>query len=285
MILLADSGSTKTDWRILHNNGSITQAKTAGFNPYFQDTETIFKELQQVLLPQLSGTQTREIHFYGAGCSTDINRTVVKTALNLAFPEVQVEINHDLLAAARALCGYEPGIACILGTGVNSCLYDGKEIIAGRPSLGFWLGDEGSGGYMGKTLIQQYFHEDMPADIRQKFEKRYNPILGNILENAYKKPFPNAFFASFSKFLFDNLSNPYCYQLVYSGFVSFFDRYVCKYENYQSYKVHFVGSVAFFYSNVLRQVAIDKGITLQHILESPISGLTLYHQQQLKSEV
>jgi hypothetical protein len=120
----------------------------------------------------------------------------------------------------------------------------------------------------------------MPQELRQKFEKRYKPVLGNILENAYKKPFPNAFFASFSKFLFDNLNHPYAYQLAYDGFVTFFDRYVCKYTNYQSYKVNFTGSVAFYYSNILRQVANDKGITLKHILESPISGLTLYHQQK-----
>jgi glucosamine kinase len=282
MVLIADSGSTKTDWRLIHPDGSVEQAKTAGFNPYFQDTETIYAELKQNLLPELKIHAVKEVYYYGAGCSTESTRGIVQAAIDQAFPGTYIEVTHDMLAAARALCGHEPGIACILGTGVNSCLYDGKQIIAGRPSLGFWLGDEGSGGYFGKTLVQQYFHEDMPIDLRQKFEKRFSPVLGTILENAYKKPFPNAYFASFSKFLFDNLSHPYCYQLAYDGFVAFFNRYVCKYENFQSHKVHFVGSVAFYYSNVLRQVASDKGITLQYILESPISGLTLYHQQQLK---
>ncbi|QHT69873.1 N-acetylglucosamine kinase [Rhodocytophaga rosea] len=282
MVLIADSGSTKTDWRLISSDGSVSQAKTAGFNPYFQDTETIYTELKQHLVPEITTNAVREVYYYGAGCSTETNQTIVQNAINQAFPRTYIEVTHDMLAAARALCGHEPGIACILGTGVNSCLYDGKQIVAGRPSLGFWLGDEGSGGYMGKTLVQHYFHEDMPADLRQKFEKRYTPVLGTILENAYKKPFPNAYFASFSKFLFDNLNHPYCYQLAYDGFVAFFNRYVCKYENYKAYKVHFVGSVAFYYSNVLRQVANDKGITLQYILESPISGLTLYHQQKLK---
>lgn len=283
MILIADSGSSKTDWRLLGPDGSVAQAKTVGFNPYFQDSDMIYEELEKTLLPQLSSTSVTaisEIYYYGAGCSSDTNRTIVRTAINKAFPNVQVDANHDLLAAARALCGHEPGIGCILGTGVNSCLYDGKDILTGRPSLGFWLGDEGSGGYMGKTLIQHYFHEDMPADLRQKFEKRYKPVLSTVLENAYKKPFPNSYFASYSKFLFDNISHPYAYQLVYDGFITFLNRYVLKYENARSYKVHFTGSVAFYYNTVLRKAAQDTGLTLGHIMESPIAGLTLYHQQK-----
>lgn len=282
MILIADSGSTKTDWRLLGPDGSIAQAKTAGFNPYFQDSEAIKNELLQNLLSQLDARDIQEVYYYGAGCSTDNTRNIVRTAIRSAFPHAAIEVNHDLLAAARALCGHQPGIACILGTGVNTCLYDGKEIVASRPSLGFWLGDEGSGGYIGKTLIQQYFHEEMPPELRQKFEKRYKPVLGDILENAYKKPFPNAFFASFSKFLFDNLSHPFAYRLAYNGFVTFFERYVCKFKDYQAYPVHFVGSVAFYYSNVLRQVAADKGILLKTIMETPIAGLTLFHQERIE---
>lgn len=278
MILIADSGSTKTDWRLLSANDTISQAKTIGFNPYFQDSESIYTELVQVLLPQLSSSEIKEIHFYGAGCSSDLTRGIVKTGIEKAFPGAEIHVNHDLLAAARSLCGHQPGIACILGTGVNSCLYDGQEIVAGRPSLGFWLGDEGGGSYLGKTLIQHYFHEDMPAEIRTKFKKRYTLTVSDVLENAYKKQLPSRYFATFSKFLFDNLSNPYCYKLVYDSFATFFDRYVCKYENYQAYPVHFIGSVAFYYNTILRQVAQDKGITLKNIMESPIAGLTLFHQ-------
>jgi N-acetylglucosamine kinase-like BadF-type ATPase len=280
MILIADSGSSKTDWRLLGPDGSVEQAKTVGFNPYFQDADMIYAELEKTLLPQLASTDISEIYYYGAGCSTDTTRGVVRSAVSTAFPGAYIDVNHDLLAAARALCGHEPGIACILGTGVNSCLYDGEKIVTGRPSLGFWLGDEGSGGYMGKTLIQQYFHEDMPEDLRQKFEKRYKPVLGTVLENAYKKPFPNSYFASFSKFLFDNISHPYAFRLVYDGFSLFFDRYVLKYPDAASYKVHFVGSVAFYYNTVVRRALGDKGLTVGHIMESPIAGLTLYHQQQ-----
>lgn len=280
MILIADSGSTKTDWRIIALDGTVSQAKTDGFNPYFQDTDTIYHALSHVLLPQLeTPSAIREIYYYGAGCSSDLTRDIVRKAVRRAFPAAQIEVNHDLLAAARALCGHEPGIACILGTGVNACLYDGKDIVAYRPSLGFWLGDEGSGGYLGKTLVQQYFHEEMPEELRQKFTKRYQPVLSDILENAYKKPFPNAFFASFSKFVFDNLTHPFAYQLAYDSFSLFFNRYVGKFDNYQQYPVHFVGSVAFYYTNVLRKVAADQHITLQRILESPIAGLTLYHQE------
>lgn len=155
MILIADSGSTKTDWRIIDNQGKITQAQTKGINPYYQSDTEIFEELDRTLRPQVP-EGINEIHFYGAGCNNDkINRTV-ETALNSIFGEATISVNSDLLAVARGLCGKEPGIACILGTGSNSCYYDGKNIVRNIPSWGTWLGDEGSGSYMGRRTIQTY---------------------------------------------------------------------------------------------------------------------------------
>lgn len=278
--LVADSGSTKTDWRLIKSDGSVEQAKTAGFNPYYQTTEEILAELQVHLVPKLQVAEVDEVHFYGAGCSNADKVKIVEDAFKQVFSSAAIHIEHDMLAAARALCGHEPGIACILGTGSNSCLYDGEKIIGQLPNLGFWLGDEGSGGYLGKRLIQDFIHKEMPQDLWLKFEKRYKVDRDILLDNLYKKPFPNRYAASFSKFLFDNRSNPYAYNLVYEAFDAFFQKSVVKYENYQSYKVHFTGSVAFYYNDILRRLASDRGVVVKNILETPIAGLTLYHSQE-----
>jgi N-acetylglucosamine kinase-like BadF-type ATPase len=263
------------------NDSTIEQIKTLGFSPRFQTSEEIYKEVADKVSPLIKEDVT-EVYFYGSGCSTESAVRIVENAMEKAFPHSNVFVGEDMLAAARALCGHEPGIACILGTGSNSCLFDGEKIIAAMPNLGFILGDEGSAGYMGKRLIQDYIHEVMPAHLIEKFKKRYNNLTRDeVVDAVYNQPMPSRYMASFTKFLFDNLSDPYAYQLVYNSFVEFFDKTVCKYENYKNLKVHFVGSVAFYYNSVLRQVANDKGVTLKNILESPIAGLTLYHQQIL----
>lgn len=278
MILIADSGSTKTDWRTIEINGRVEQARCAGFNPYYQSAEDIYKELSEILKPQLK-PGIGKIYFYGSGCSAEDKKNILMTALHRAFPDAEIYINHDMLAAARALCDSEPGIACILGTGSNSCLYDGKNIIDSVPNLGFLLGDEGSGAVLGKKIMVAYLNNELPNYLMEKFNKRYHPGRNEVLDHVYKKPFPNRYLAGFSKFLFDNLKDPFIYTLVYQSFEEFFDKHIVKYEDYQRYKIHFVGSVAFYYSNVLRQVANDKGVVVKNILETPIAGLTLYHQK------
>jgi N-acetylglucosamine kinase-like BadF-type ATPase len=283
MILIADSGSTKTDWRMIDAQGNVEQAKTMGFNPYQTTEEEIYKEIQEKLENKFS-VKPGSIFFYGSGCAAPGNKAMVKRAVARVFPESEIVIEHDLLAAARALCGNEPGIACILGTGSNSCLYDGEKIIENRTSLAFILGDEGSGAVMGKALVKKYLYEELPPHLAEKFKKRFQPHVDEILYKVYKEPFPNRYLASFSKFLFDNLNDPFIYQLVYQNFCEFFEKNIEKYTDYKKYKVHFVGSVAFYYSNVLRQVANDKGITVKNILETPIAGLTLYHSNLLNGQ-
>lgn len=278
MILIADSGSTKTDWRALDEAGNITQARCAGLNPYYQSSDEVFNELHKVLKPQLV-PGIRKVYFYGAGCSAEDKKTLMKSALRKAFPEAELHINHDLLAAARSLCGQGPGIVGILGTGSNSCLYDGKKIADNVPSLGFILGDEGSGAVLGKKLVTAYLRNELPHHLMEKFDKRYHTNYHKVLEQVYKQPHPSRYLAAFSRFLFHNLSDPFVYKLVYEGFDGFFNAHILKYKNHEQYQVHFVGSIAFYYSNVLRQVANDKGVVLKNILESPIAGLTLYHQK------
>ncbi|WP_273211891.1 N-acetylglucosamine kinase [Runella zeae] len=278
MILIADSGATKTDWRIIDTDGNIQQAKTIGLSPYYQTSESIAQELTQHLLPSVTGI-VNEIYFYGTGCAGEEPCNIVRRGLQAVFSSAHtVEVDSDMLGAARGLCGHEAGIACILGTGSNNCLYDGQYIADKIPSLGFWLGDEGSGGYLGKKVVVAFLQKEMPEELAEKFARRYGLNREIVLENAYQKPFPNRYFASFSKFVFDNRTHPFTYQLAYDAFLEFLTKYVCKLPNYQQYKVHFVGSVAFYYNDILRRAAAEKGITIGHVMETPIAGLTLYHR-------
>lgn len=281
MILIADSGGSKIDWRIIEKDGSIGQANAPGFNPYYQPIEDLRKSVQEILVPKIKD-DVDKIYFYGAGVSSTKNQLTIKSTFLEFFPQAQIEIGWDLLAAARALCGHEPGIACILGTGSNSCFYDGKNITANVANLGWILADEGSGSNIGKKFLVDYLREKMPASIAQAFHQRFPLTREEFLEKIYQQERPNAFLASFTRFIFQHLKEQYCYKLVYDSFAEFYENTVMKYENYKNLKVHFTGSVAFYFSDLLRQVANDKGITVKNILEAPIAGLTLYHQNEIQ---
>ena len=278
MILIADSGGSKTDWRLVLNNGSIEQANSPGFNPYYQPIEDLKRIVQEILLPKIPDSEeVKEIYFYGAGVSSEKNQLSIKNAFLEFFPKSQIEIGWDLLAAARALCGNEPGIACIMGTGSNSCLYDGRTIIDNVANLGWILADEGSGANIGRKFLVDYLRKKLPDSLAKQFHARFPFTREEFLEKVYQEEKPSAFLASFTRFIFQHLKEPYCYQLIYSSFAEFYENNVMKYENYQNLKVHFTGSIAFYFSDILRQVANDKGITVKNILEGPIAGLTLYH--------
>lgn len=284
MKLIADSGSTKTEWRLLQANGTILQARTSGYNPHHQNSEQIRELLEKELPPQLpQGIQPESIHFYGAGCSGEISKHIVRMAFREVYPNAEVVVEHDLLAAARALCGTEPGIACILGTGSNSCFYDGTNITHNISALGWILGDEGSGADLGKGVVADYIRYDMPEHLRQLFRKQHPTISSEeVNDYVYRKPFPKPYIASFARFLHDNLQDPWCYQKVYNSFKSFLAVNVVKYPDYQQHKLHFVGSVAYHYADVLRKAATDMNLRIHHILENPIAGLTLYHDDKKK---
>lgn len=282
MILIADSGGSKIDWRILHDDGKIDQANGPGFNPYYQPASDLQKSMEENLHPQLSG-QVKEIYFYGAGVSSPNNQEIVRSVIAEYFKEARIEINLDLLGAARSLCGDEEGIACILGTGSNSCSYDGKSITKNVASLGWILGDEGSGAHMGKRFIQDYIRKEMPEKLAEQFKARFPLNREEILSEVYQKDRPAAFLGSFTRFIFQHLKDPYCYRLVEAGFKEFFEKNVKQYENHNSVKVHFTGGVAFYFSNILRQVANDMGIIVKNITETPIAGLTLYHKKELNA--
>lgn len=280
MILIADSGGSKTDWRLIQKSGTIGQANSAGFNPYYQPVDDLRKNIQETLLPAVN-EKVEKIYFYGAGVSSIKNQLVIKSAFLEFFPEAVVEIGWDLLAAARALCGHEPGIACIMGTGSNSCLYDGEKITGNVANLGWILADEGSGADIGRKFLVDYLRERMPESLAENFKKRFPLTREEFLEKVYQQEKPSAFLASFARFIFQHLNERYCHELVYSSFSEFYENNVMKYPDYVNLKVHFTGSIAFYFSDILRQVANDKGITVKNILEGPIAGLTLYHTEKV----
>jgi N-acetylglucosamine kinase-like BadF-type ATPase len=279
MILIADSGSSKTDWRTIDPQGNISQFRTIGFNPYYQSKEEMAAGLQEPDLLNISGEVT-EIFYYGAGCSSDVNKSIVEQALREVFPSASIEIDHDLLAAARATCGTKPGIACILGTGSNSCDYDGQEIIDTRPAPGYILGDEGGGAYIGRQFLHDYIYDEMPAHIKKMVNEEYQLTNQEIQINVYQRPFPGRYMAGFCRFLSQHKNDPYCYKLYQKAFGDFFKKHVMQYEDYQNKQVNFVGSIAYYNSDILRKVAFDLSISINIILETPIAGLALYHKEK-----
>ncbi len=279
MILIADSGSTKTDWRLIDANQQIHRFTSQGINPYFQKEEEIAAIIQSELLPQMKTgmpSHINEIHFYGAGCGATHKKRIIAKVLFSFFSSARVEIQTDLFGACRALCGSDPGIVAILGTGSSTCYYDGTGIIENHASLGYILGDEGSGAHIGKTFIQAYLNKELPEEIAHRFYERFPLNKDQILENIYRQPMPNRFLASFSKFIYQNLKEQFLIDLVADCFQQLFNKHILKYEH-TSLKFSCVGSVAFYFSNILRAVALNKGIAVDKIIETPISGLTLYH--------
>jgi len=282
MNLIADSGSTKTDWRLIDDSGKEHQFSTIGFNPFFQNSTVIAEELKKNLRPQInlicdSEKNQLNVYFYGAGCSSPEKCEIVSTALKHVFPKSLIEVEHDLLAAARALCGTQEGIAAIMGTGSNSCYYDGSKIVDNVTSLGYILGDEGSGAYIGKHFIQDYLNKEIPENIAKQFRETYNMTDEHILDAVYKQPMPSRFLASFSKFINLHRKEEYFINLVDHNFDQFFNKHICKYKNHRNINMSCVGSVAYYYSDTLKNVAERKGVKLGKILESPIKDLTAYH--------
>lgn len=278
MLLIADSGSTKTDWRMIDASGKIKQAVTKGINPYYQKKEEISAIITQQLGKDIVVKEIHEVHFYGAGCSTLENKKKVSDVLKSKFTEATIFVEGDMLAAARSLCGHEAGIVCIIGTGSNACFYNGKTITNSIPSLGYVMGDEGSGNYLGKQLIKDYFGKRLSKENVKRFEEFGKSGVHDILDHVYRKHQPSAFLASYSLLIQQYISDPYFYQLVYNSMKHFIHVNVKFFNDYQQTPIHFTGSVAYIYANILRQVAVDEKIFVDKIIQSPIAGLTLFHQ-------
>ena len=277
MILIADSGSTKTDWRLVNRQDKAKKIKTTGFNPHFIDVSGIQAALKKELLLFINKSEVSAIYYYGAGCSLRQKAAIVRKALQNTFSNAKVFVHTDLLGAARALFGKGEGIACILGTGSNSCYYDGKKIVENIPSLGYMFGDEGSGAHMGKVLINDYLKDEMPKDIRAAFDKRYKLTHAKILTALYNKPYPNRFLASFTKFLSENNEHLYAKQVQQYSFRAFFHYHIRKYPDYEYVPFACVGSIAYHFNDMLKQVADENGMCINKTLLSPIDELVAYH--------
>lgn len=276
MIVIADMGATKTDWSFADGSTVIKTIPTKGFNPYFYSTGEIVDLLRADFIEE-DFSDIKEVYLYGAGCSTEEKRRIVERALKVYFPLAKIEINHDLLASARALCGRSPGIACILGTGSNSCLYDGTHVIANNPSLGFMLGDEGSGGDLGRELIKAYYYGELSSKMEAKFETQFNTDKDSLLGNVYSTDKPNAYCAAFAPFLAQNLDEECISTLIKGSFKQFFERHVSTYDNYKTLPINFVGSVAHHFKYLLEEVAVNHGCRMGIVIKAPIGKLIEYH--------
>ncbi|MCF6241017.1 MAG: ATPase [Bacteroidales bacterium] len=278
MILVADSGSTKTDWKFMGEDNSFL-FQTSGINPFYMSDEQIFTELKDEVLSKVNNSLAK-IYFYGAGVVGE-QKIRMEHILSNVFSGVQAFAESDLLGAARALCGDEAGIACIMGTGANSCLYDGIRIVDNIPPLGFIQGDEGSGAVLGKQLITMYLKRELSDALAEKFRERYNLDTANILRKVYQEAFPNRFLAGFSKFIYEHIEHEQMYQLVYNSFNEFLERNVYKYTNYQKMNIHFVGSVAFYFKSILQSIFNENNLKMGKIIKSPLNDLANYHLKHL----
>jgi N-acetylglucosamine kinase-like BadF-type ATPase len=276
MILIADSGSTNTVWKLIRNSGETTATRTSGINPFFRTSEDIFQELSNLLLPE-TGANIQEIYFYGAGIINAEKGEVIRKALLKIYPEAHIETYSDVLAAARALFGDQPGIAGILGTGSNVCLYDGQKISGGISPLGFILGDEGSGAVMGRKLVGDYFKEVMPGYLRDAFSEKFHLNRDEVLNRVYRTEKPNQYLAQFVPFLSDHAHSAYCQEFVQQNFMEYFERNVVKLPDYRRYSIGFVGSVAYHFSQILINTASYYGFEHIKILKEPIEGLGEYY--------
>jgi N-acetylglucosamine kinase-like BadF-type ATPase len=279
MILIADSGSTKTHWLVVNNGAVKHEIFTEGINPFYQTELEIIALLDIQLLPKLPGTEIEQIYFYGAGCSFPEKKLLVSQALVRFFGNAMIEIQSDLLGAARSLFQHKKGIACIMGTGSNSCFYDGTEIVQNVSPLGFILGDEGSGAVLGKLFVADCLKNQMPEWIRDKFMDEYKLTPATILDRVYKQPFPNRFLAKFTPFLLEHIEEPAIFNLVYDSFDAFLVRNVMQYP-LDEIEVGFIGSISHYFRDTLEIVASERGIIVSEVVQSPMEGLVRFHKNK-----
>ena len=277
MFIIADSGSTKCDWTCVQVDGRTETFTTKGLNPFFHDADFMEKTLSQELVPKTDLSEVKSVLFYGAGVHDEARAAIVENALRRVFPsKTSLFVEHDLLAAARAACGDEPGIVAIIGTGSNTCLYDGLKVVDNVPNLGFLAGDEGSGSHIGKKLVQAYFYRELPSEILKDFETQHPEGMTSIKNTIYAGS-GNVYLASFTRFLAAHKSHYFVQQLVADAFGELIDRHIRKYRGNNEVPVHFVGSVAHYFQDILRICLVERGMQLGKVIQRPIDALVQYH--------
>jgi glucosamine kinase len=274
--LIADSGSTKTEWCLL-NDKKKTIIYSQGMSPYFINDVQMEALLKQEVLPHLKKISVQEIFYYGTGCANPANVKMVKKALKNIFTGAKIKIETDVDGAAKALCGSEKGIACILGTGSSSCYYNGKRIIKNNPGLGYILGDEGSGAYLGKKVIQYYLYNTFDEDLRSRFDAKFVTNSNEILNAVYKQPLANRYLASFAIFLAENRGHYMIENIIEDGFNDFFYQHIYKFRESWKYPVHFTGGIAYGFKDILVAMCDSYQLQLGNVLRNPMEGLIKYH--------
>ena len=277
-ILLADSGATKCEWRLLHNN-RIKPLSTQGISPYFFTEPQIVDLIRSVQAGLPKNVVVEEVHYYGTGMRNPENVKLVRRALKKVFKDVETEVNDDMLAAARALNGTGKGMACNLGTGSFSCFYNGKKITRQAPGIGYILGDEGSGAYLGRKVVQYYMYNTFDEELKYRFDDKYKTSPVEILENTYRKPLANRYLASFCYFLTENRGHYMIENIIEDGLNDFFFQHLCKYNESWKYPIHFVGGVAEGFRDVLKHLCQSYEFELGKVLKDPMQGLIAYHNR------
>ena len=284
MIIVADSGSTKCDWRLVQPNGTIQGFSTIGFNPFFHDEAFIERHIRKEEQLVDFASQVKHIYFYCAGGSSDELRAKVARGLALVFTNADILVDHDLNAAALSVYDGEPCIACILGTGSNSCYFDGDTIREEVPALAYILGDEGSGSYFGKILLRKFLYRQLPEHLHNCLAEQYNLTKNTIFENVYMKPHANVFLASIMKMVSLYRDDPFIRDMLREGLSRFLREHVCCFSNYKEVPVHFVGSIGHYFNDILREEADKLGITIGTIAKKPIEGLVRFHRKPIVPE-
>lgn len=279
-ILIADSGSTRAEWCLLDGKKKKT-FYTQGISPYFYDTAQIQQILAVELKTKMKNIEPDQIFYYGTGCSNPNNVKSMKDALKKTFPNAKISVDHDLMGAAKALCGDKKGIACILGTGSNSCYYNGKKIVKNNPGLGFILGDEGAGSYLGKKVVQYYLYNTFDPDLMDRFNAKFNTTSVQILDAVYKQPLANRYLASFVPFLIENRGHFMVENIIEDTFNDFFFHHVYKYRESWTMPINFIGSVAFGFKDVLKEMCDTFELQLGVVLKNPMDGLVKYHKAKM----
>lgn len=277
MLLIADSGSTKIDWCLIDDKGEKTYFHSIGLNPYNVSQQTIDKEIQTNILPHLLRKENIKMFFYGSGCSTSQKKTFMQNIFKHYLTNSEIHIEDDLLGAARATCGKQRGVVAILGTGSNSCLFDGEKITENIPALGYVLCDEGAGTNIGKIVLRNYLRKQMPKHIHQQFAQKYPGEEADFLTKLYQGEKPNFYLASFAQFAITRQQDEYCRNIVAEAFHNFFLMQVTQYADYKKYPMNVVGSVGYYAKNVLEEVALHYGVTIGNVIKAPLESLITYH--------
>jgi len=280
MILIADSGSTKTEWALIKSEKNVDKFKTIGLNPVFVNSETIIKEIKSTQIIN-NCENIKEIYFYGAGCSSVKKNIIIETPLKQIFPNAKIVIQNDLVGAGISQFKNDKGIIGILGTGSNTGIYKNGRIVENINSLGYILGDEGSGAVIGKKIIKLYLNKELPENITKKFNIKFNISLNDIIAKVYKEPFPNKFLASFMPFVLENKDNDFIRDVLYNSFSDFFDKTICKYNNYLNYEFKLIGSIAFYFEEIIRDICLSRNINLTTISKSPMQGLINFYIKKI----